>query len=169
MTSVRPPVVIGDSESRPAVGIFTVRPSVRHRGTEQAADREGPEHATYLMLHDENGDERGGMIIASAQASLTLDWSNAEAVELYVDASAGSTSAGLTVRHPPIADLPLDEAGAASKPAAQIGWSSELGSCIALHDSQGRPRIVLSVGADNVPRIQVFDANGVMVRDLLDT
>ena len=52
-------------------------------------------------------------------------------------------------------------------PAAQVGWSSELGSCLFLHDSTGQPRIVLSVDSEEAPHIRVRDHAGNVVKDLV--
>lgn len=163
------PFTITDRRGRHAFTFTTSKPPAVYAGRViPASERNAPDPASYMIFNDENGDERGGLVASSSRTFLTLDYPNADAVELYAETEDECPGAGLTIRTMPDAALPPDQAWPGSAPAAQIGWRQGLGSMLMLHDSHGKPRIVLSVGPDDVPRIQVLDPEGNLVRDLAE-
>lgn len=163
------PFTIVDQRGRQAFSFTTTKPPVLHQGrTIPAAERNVPDRGSYLVFNDENGDERGGLVTTARNVFLSMDWPNCDALSLGVEVGDANSVAGLLVRSMPDPDLPIEKAWNGSATAAQIGWSSAHGSCVVLHDSQGQPRLVLSVDRDNVPHIQVLDADGSVIRDLIE-
>lgn len=159
---------ITDKRGQQAFAFGTTKPPILWGGTTIPADqRSAPDPASWLIFNDENGDERGGLVASSNRTFLSMDYTNCDALNLGVDTTTENKTAGLTIRSMPDPNLPLDQAWAGAATAAQIGWTSNMGSCLALHDSQGRPRIVLSVDTDDVPHIQVLGIDGDVQHELI--
>jgi hypothetical protein len=73
-TSTKPPILLADAEV-------------------PAAQRATPDSASYLVFNDEHGDERGGPIASANRISLSLDYSNCDALGLFVDMNASGRCA----------------------------------------------------------------------------
>jgi hypothetical protein len=142
----RPPAIIGD----------TVIP---------AEQRQGPEHGTYLIFNDENGSERGGIVAGASEASLSLDYVNAQALTLATRWQGDHGATALFFKQMPDPRLPVGQTPPMPT-RVELVWSTADGAVLALRDSKGQPRIVLSVDAQDVPSIRVLDEHGALVAGL---
>jgi hypothetical protein len=126
--------------------------------------RGGPDPATYLIFNDENGAEKGRLCASATAASFSLDYHNAQAITLATERRGRPGGAALIMRQMPEPDLPAEQASAPQR--IRLGRYTQIGAMRALNDSRGRPRIVLAVEPDDVPRIKILDADGTVVNDL---
>ncbi|MGW0515733.1 hypothetical protein [Crossiella sp. NPDC003009] len=80
---VRGSFTVRDRRGRQRVLADTRRPPVIIGGQVIPAEqRQGPEHGTYLIFNDEHGSERGGIVAGASEASVSLDYPNAQALTL---------------------------------------------------------------------------------------
>ncbi len=160
---VRPAFTVRDYRGRQRVLADTRRPPVLIGGRVIPADqRQGPERGTYLIFNDENGDERGGVVAGASQASFSLDYVNAQAITLGTQWQGPHGATALFFKQMPDPSLPVEQTPPMPT-RVELVWSTGDGSVLALNDSEGRPRIVLSVDARDVPSIRVLDENGAVV------
>jgi hypothetical protein len=145
-TSRKPPVII-DGQVLPA------------------SKRQGDDNATWLIFNEDQGSERGGIVAAHDTAQLTLDFANAQGITLGTSWQGKTGLAAVSFNQMPDPSLPIDQVPAVPQRAA-LGWVSDFGAVLTLNDSRGRTRILLQVDADDVPRIQVLDAQGKVVAQL---
>lgn len=130
-----------------------------------AEQRQGPEHGTYLIFNDENGSERGGIVAGASEASFSLDYVNAQALTLATKWQGEHGATALFFKQMPDPRLPVEQTPPMPT-RVELVWSTGDGAVLALNDSKGRPRIVLSVDAQDVPSIRVLDENGAVVGSL---
>ncbi|MGW0484661.1 hypothetical protein [Nonomuraea sp. NPDC003214] len=147
-SSSKPPVIIGGK-------------------TYPADQRQGPE-GTYLVFNDGDGNEKGGIVASSVGASLSLDYTNAQAITMATRWEGVQGAALLEMKHMPDPSLPIDQVPA-MPPRVQLGYSTPEGAFLVLSDSRGRPRIVLEIDGDDQPAIKVLDSEGKVVGRLPET
>ncbi|MEV4223643.1 hypothetical protein [Nonomuraea sp. NPDC049725] len=147
-SSSKPPVIIGGK-------------------TYPADQRQGPE-GTYLIFNDGDGNEKGGIVASSAGASLSLDYTNAQAITMATRWEGVQGAALLEMKHMPDPSLPIDQVPA-MPPRVQLGYSTPEGAFLVLSDSRGCPRIVLEIDGDDQPAIKVLDSEGKVVGQLPET
>ncbi|MDX3659183.1 hypothetical protein PV646_17895 [Streptomyces sp. ID05-26A] len=164
---VRDSFTVRDKRGRQRVLADTRRPPVLI-GSQviPAEQRQGPEHGTYLIFNDENGSERGGLVAGASEASLSLDYVNAQALTLGTKWQGEHGAAALFFKQMPDPSLPAGQTPPMPT-RVELVWSTGDGAVLALNDSKGRPRIVLSVDARDVPSIRVLDEHGAVVSSLL--
>lgn len=157
---------VRDNRGRQRVLADTRRPPVIIGGKVIPAEqRQGPEHGTYLIFNDENGSERGGIVAGASEASFSLDYLNAQAVTLGTKWQGEHGATALFFKQMPDPRLPVEQTPPMPT-RVELVWSTGDGAVLALNDSKGRPRIVLSVDAQDVPSIRVLDENGAVVGSL---
>lgn len=157
---------VRDNRGRQRVLADTRRPPVIIGGEVIPAEqRQGPEHGTYLIFNDENGSERGGVVAGASQASFSLDYVNAQALTLGTQWQGEHGATALFFKQMPDPRLPVEQTPPMPT-RVELVWSTGDGAVLALNDSKGRPRIVLSVDARDVPSIRVLDENGAVVGSL---
>ena len=157
---------VRDNRRRQRVLADTRRPPVIIGGKVIPADqRKGPEHGTYLIFNDENGSERGGIVAGASEASFSLDYVNAQAITLGTQWQGEHGATALFFKQMPDPRLPVEQTPPMPT-RVELVWSTGDGAVLALNDSKGRPRIVLSVDAGDVPSIRVLDENGAVVGSL---
>ncbi|MEU0883434.1 hypothetical protein ABZ345_32910 [Lentzea sp. NPDC005914] len=157
---------VRDNRRRQRVLADTRRPPVIIGGKVIPAEqRKGPEDGTYLIFNDENGSERGGIVAGASQASFSLDYVNAQAITLGTQWQGEHGAAALFFKQMPDPRLPVEQTPPMPT-RVELVWSTGDGAVLALNDSKGRPRIVLSVDAQDVPSIRVLDENGAVVTSL---
>ncbi|MEV4173118.1 hypothetical protein [Nonomuraea sp. NPDC049709] len=144
-SSSKPPVIIGGK-------------------TYPADQRQGPE-GTYLIFNDGDGNEKGGIVASSVGASISLDYTNAQAITMATRWEGVHGAALLEMKHMPDPALPIDQVPA-MPPRVQLGYSTPEGAFLVLSDSRGRPRIVLEIDGDDNPVIKVLDSEGKVVGQL---
>lgn len=158
--------VVRDNRGRQRMLADTARPPVIIGGKVIPADqRQGPEHGTYLIFNDENGSERGGVVAGASEASFSLDYVNAQALTLGTHWQGAHGATALFFKQMPDPRLPVEQTPPMPT-RVELVWSTGDGAVLALNDSKGRPRIVLSVDAQDVPSIRVLDENGAVVGSL---
>ncbi|GAA2827763.1 hypothetical protein [Nonomuraea rubra] len=135
--------------------------------TYPADQRQGPE-GTYLIFNDGDGNEKGGITASSAGASLSLDYTNAQAITMATRWEGTLGAAVLEMKHMPDPALPIGQVPA-MPPRVQLGYSTPEGAFLVLSDSRGRPRIVLEIDGDDNPMIKVLDSEGKVVGQLPET
>ncbi|HEX7304655.1 hypothetical protein [Lentzea sp.] len=163
---VRDAFTVRDHRGRQRLLADTRRPPVLLGGRViPAEERRGPENGTYLIFNDENGNERGGVVAGAAQASVSLDYVNAQAITLGAQWQGQHGATALFFKQMPDPALPVEQTPP-TPTRVELVWSTADGSVLALNDSAGRPRIVLSVDAGDVPSIRVLDENGAVVGSL---
>ncbi|WP_086666063.1 hypothetical protein [Lentzea kentuckyensis] len=154
---------VRDNRGRQRVLADTRRPPVIIGGTVIPAEqRQGPEHGTYLIFNDENGSERGGVVAGASEASFSLDYVNAQALTLGAKWQGEHGATALFFKQMPDPRLPVGRTPPMPT-RVELVWSTADGAVLALNDSKGRPRIVLSVDAQDVPSIRVLDERGAVV------
>lgn len=157
---------VRDNRGRQRVLADTRRPPVIIGGKVIPAEqRQGPEHGTYLIFNDENGSERGGVVAGASEASFSLDYVNAQALTLATKWQGEHGATALFFKQMPDPRLPVEQTPPMPN-RVELVWSTGDGAVLALNDSKGRPRIVLSVDAQDVPSIRVLDENGAVVGSL---
>ncbi|MFD9701029.1 hypothetical protein [Lentzea sp. NPDC059081] len=157
---------VRDHRGRQRVLADTRRPPVLIGGRVIPAEqRQGPANGTYLIFNDENGDERGGVVAGASQASVSLDYVNAQAITLGTQWQGQHGATALFFKQMPDPSLPVEQTPPMPT-RVELVWSTADGSVLALNDSRGRPRIVLAVDAQDVPSIRVLDENGAVVGQL---
>jgi hypothetical protein len=127
-----------------------------------ASQRQGDEHATWLIFNEDQGSERGGIVAAATAAQLSLDFANAQAITLGTEWQGKSGLAAVTFNQMPDPALPIEQVTSVPQRAA-LGWTSGFGAFLSLNDSNGRTRILLQVDEQDVPRIQILDGQGKVV------
>ncbi|MEV4106353.1 hypothetical protein [Nonomuraea sp. NPDC049695] len=132
--------------------------------TYPADQRQGPE-GTYLIFNDGDGNEKGGITASSVGASLSLDYTNAQAITLATRWQGVHGAAMLEMKHMPDPALPVEQVPAMPS-RVQLGYSTPEGAFLVLNDSRGRPRIVLEIDGDDKPMIKVLDSEGKVVGQL---
>ena len=127
-----------------------------------AAQRGGPENASWLIFNDDNGNEIGGILASTTGGSITFDYPGAiDAIKMSSIWRDGVGGAGININAHPGGAVP-----AGPKERVLLGWRSDLGSLLHLTDSQGRPRITLGVDEHDTPSIKVLDTDGRVVARL---
>jgi hypothetical protein len=155
-----------DNRGRQRVLADTRRPPVIIGGTVIPAEqRQGPEHGTYVIFNDEGGSERGGVVAGASEASLSFDYVNAQALTLGARWQGDQGATALFFKQMPDPRLPVGQTPPMPT-RVELVWSTADGAVLALSDSRGRPRIVLSVDARDVPSIRVLDEHGTEVGSL---
>jgi hypothetical protein len=148
----------------------STKPPIILNGVTYPADlRSGPPDGSYLLFNDENENERGGITVSPDSAQLSLDWPNVDAMHLGASTFPGALgAASLSMRQMPDPTIPPDELEPGDAPQRVLLGTSNAGdgAVLALYDSQGRPRILLQVDGQDVPRIQILDADGGVVSQL---
>jgi len=157
---------VRDNRGRQRLLADTRRPPILIGGkTIPAEQRQGPEHGTYLIFNDENGSERGGVVAGASEASFSLDYVNAQALTLATRWQGEHGATALFFKQMPDPSLPVEQTPP-TPTRVELVWSTADGAVLALNDSKGRPRIVISVDAQDVPSIRVLDEHGAVVSDL---
>jgi hypothetical protein len=150
---IRESFTVRDNRGRQRLLAGTRRPPVLIDGRVIPADqRQGPENGTYLIFNDENGSERGGVVAGAAQAGFSLDHANAQAITLGTQWQGQHGATALFFKQMPDPALPVEQTPPMPT-SVELVWSTADGSVPALNDSLGRPRIVISVDARDVPSI----------------
>lgn len=147
----------------------TKPPIILNGVTYPAEQRSGPPDGSYFLFNDENENERGGITVSPDSAQLSLDWPNVDAMHLGANTFPNAIgAASLSMRQMPDPTIPPDEVGQGDAPQRVLLGTSNAGdgAVLALYDSQGRPRILLQVDGQDVPRIQILDAAGAVVSQL---
>jgi hypothetical protein len=127
-----------------------------------AAQRGGPENASWLIFNDDNGNEIGGILAGTTGGSITFDYPGAiDAIKMSSIWRDPVGGAGININAHPTGAPPTGP-----KERVLLGWRSDLGSLLHLTDSQGRPRITLEVDENDKPSIKVLDADGTVVAQL---
>lgn len=158
---------VRDNRGRQRLLADTRRPPILIGGKVIPAEqRQGPEHGTYLIFNDENGSERGGIVAGASEASLSLDYANAQALTLATRWQGEHGATALFFKQMPDPSLPVEQTPPMPT-RVELVWSTADGAVLALNDSKGRPRIVISVDAQDVPGIRVLDEQGNVVSDLV--
>ncbi|SES30320.1 hypothetical protein [Lentzea albida] len=158
---------VRDNRGRQRLLADTRRPPILIGGKVIPAEqRQGPEHGTYLVFNDENGSERGGIVAGASEASLSLDYANAQALTLATRWQGEHGATALFFKQMPDPSLPVEQTPP-TPTRVELVWSTADGAVLALNDSKGRPRIVISVDAQDVPGIRVLDEQGNVVSDLV--
>jgi hypothetical protein len=133
-------------------------------------ERSGPPNGSYFIFNDEHQNERGGFTMSPEIAHLSFDWPTHEAVRLNAISYPGALGAAiLEMRQMPDPSIPIEELDPPRDAPRRVLLATSNagdGAVLALYDSQGRPRIQLQVDDDDVPRIQVLDAEGGVVAQL---
>jgi hypothetical protein len=162
---VRESFKVVDKRGRQAFLVSTRKPEIIMPGQMFPPEaRGGPDPATYLIFNDENGAEKGGLCASATAASFSLDYHNAQAITLATEWQGEQGGAALIMQQMPDPDLPPDQASAPHR--IRLGCYTQIGAMLALNDSRGRPRIVLEVDKDDVPRIKILDESGEVVSEL---
>ena len=117
-----------------------------------------------ILLYDEEGNEAGGLATTSlpngAKSSmLVLDYGRSEAIGLVQHRTADGYQAAL------ILNAPADKPDAGAQQRISLSTAARVSS-IELSDSRSRPRIRLSVDANDKPSIAVLDEAGAVVSRL---
>jgi hypothetical protein len=112
--------------------------------------------ATGLMVCDAQGDERAGFgYLANGQVGWGLDYESGEAIVAAILPERGV--AGIVINAE-------SEDGVSPRAILMTGAD---GVGLRLSDGEGRERAVLEVGGLGAPALQVLDASGALVRDVL--
>ncbi|GHH32041.1 hypothetical protein [Lentzea cavernae] len=157
---------VRDNRGRQRLLADTRRPPILiGGGVIPAEQRQGPEHGTYLIFNDENGSERGGVVAGASEASFSLDYVNAQALTLATRWQGRQGATALFFKQMPDPGLPVEQTPP-TPTRVELVWSTADGAVLALNDSKGRPRIVISVDAQDVPSIRVLDEQGAVISDL---
>lgn len=126
-------------------------------------ERTNPAHG--LQLISAQGSELGGIGVLDMPGGqvrlFALDYDTAEAAGFHVF----NGESRFIVAAPPAADAEVGESGPMIATLG-MGFGDESNG-LTLYDSQSRPRLVLTIDGDT-PRIRVLDADGQIVRDLLN-
>ena len=131
--------------------------------------RSGPPDGSYFIFNDENQNERGGITVSPDTAQLSFDWPTLDALHLNAISYPGALGAAmLSMREMPDPAIPPEELTPEDAPRRVLLGTSNAGdgALLALYDSLGRARILIQVGGDDVPRIQILDADGGVVAQL---
>ncbi|MFJ5987000.1 hypothetical protein [Lentzea sp. NPDC092896] len=163
---VRDSFTVRDNRGRQRLLADTRRPPVLIGGKVIPAEqRQGPERGTYLIFNDENGDERGGVVAGASAASFSLDYVNAQALTLGTTWQGEHGATALFFKQMPDPRSPVEQTPPMPT-RVELVWSTADGAVLALNDSKGRPRIVISVDAQDVPSIRVLDDHGAVITSL---
>ena len=114
-----------------------------------------------MLIHDANGDERGGMTFfadsaGGGRAVVALDRPTGDAWAAWVDDKSGW--AGMVLNYP----MPLGK----YQPAVQMGFRQDA-PFLHIRDKDNHTRVELSLKADGSPAFTSFDAKGSQLGDLL--
>jgi hypothetical protein len=133
-----------------------------------ASARQGPEDGSYFIFNDENQNERGGIIVDPGVAQLSFDYPTVDALHLNAVNQDAAGASQLSMREMPDPSIPPEELTPEDAPPRVLLGTSNVGdgSLLFLYDSNGRPRIALQVDGNDVPRIQILDADGNVVAQL---
>ena len=134
----------------------------------QAARENRSVQPAGILLYDEKGNEAGGLATTAlpdgaSGSMLVLDYGRSEAIGIVQRHAPDGYQAALVVNDP--AD-PTDRDGAGPRRIA-LSTAARVSS-IELSDTRGRPRIRLSVDANDRPSIAVLDESGAVVGQLPD-
>lgn len=166
---VRSSAQVVDAQGEQRWLLTDAKPPVHVQGrTLPAESRGGPADGSYLIFNDEDQNEKGGIIAASDGAQIALDYSNAQGATLNTRIAGNLGAAQLMLKQMPDPAIPVEDVTSADAPlrAALAVTNYDAGCLLFLADSQGRPRIMLTVDGDDVPRIQVLDAAGNVVAQM---
>lgn len=133
--------------------------------TYPAEQRQGPDHATYVIFNDDEGSEKGGIVASTTGASVSLDYPNAQAVTLATRWEGTQGAAVLFMKQMPDPTLPVEQVPPMPN-RIELGYSTPEGAFLVLNDSAGRPRILLEVDGADRARIRILDADGEVVGQL---
>jgi hypothetical protein len=136
--------------------------------TYPAEARQGPPHGTWFIFNDENQSEKGGLTASTNGVSLSFDYPQVQALTLATAYAGKLGAAQLSMNQMPDPDIPIEELKPEDVPQRLLLGCSNAGdgSLLFLYDSKERPRITLHVDGDDVPRIQILDADGNVVAQL---
>jgi len=147
----------------------STKPPVFVQGREFPAEaRGGPPEASYYIFNDEDQNEKGGLIASNTAAQISFDYPNVQAITLGTGFVGKAGAAQLSMHEMPDPDIPVEELRPEDVPIRVLLGTSNVGdgSLLFLFDHAGRPRITLHVDGDDVPRIQILDADGNVVAQL---
>jgi hypothetical protein len=166
---VRKKLKLVDKEGKQRFLHQSTKPPVFIQGRKfPASARSGPEDGSYFIFNDENQNERGGMTIDPSIAQLSFDYPTVDALHLNAVNAGTAGASQLSMREMPDPSIPIEDLKPEDAPPRVLLGTSNVGdgSLLFLYDSNGRPRITLQVDGDDVPRIQILDADGNVVAQL---
>lgn len=154
-----------DKRGRQRFLLSATKPPLIIDGTTIPADRRsGPENGSYFIFNDENGDEKGGLLVSPTGGHIAFDYPHAvDGIRLTLKAENGKGGAGLEIKGVPD---PSGGSQAQAVPRAALGAHTAFGAQLMIADSQGRPRIVLQVDEHDQPTIKVLDEQGAVIKQL---
>ena len=133
-----------------------------------ASQRGGDPDGSYFIFNDENQDERGGITVDPNVAQLSFDYPTVDALHLNAVNEGTAGLSQLSMRQMPDPSIPIEDLKPEDAPPRVLLATDNVGdgSLLFLYDSKGRPRIKLQVDGDDVPRIQILDADQNVVAQL---
>lgn len=163
--STRDPVArhsmkVVDDQHRQRFLADTEKPPIIIDGkTYPPSQRQGPDHATWLIFNDDDGSERGGIVASTDGGQLSFDYPNAQGMTLLAQRDGQSGTAGLFVAQMPDPNLGPTQVTQVFS-GVWAGWGSNSGSQVILGDTKGRARVVVQVDTHDVPSILFLDEEG---------
>jgi hypothetical protein len=133
-----------------------------------ASQRGGDPDGSYFIFNDENQDERGGITVDPNVAQLSFDYPTVDAIHLNAVNEGTAGASQLSMRQMPDPSIPIEDLKPEDAPPRVLLGTDNIGdgSLLILYDSHGRERIKLQVDGDDVPRIQILDADSNVVAQL---
>jgi hypothetical protein len=166
---VRKQLQLVDNEGQQRFLHQSSKPPIFLNGEEFPAEqRSGPDDASYFVFNDQNQSEKGGITVHSEVAQLSFDYPTIDALHLGAQSEGSAAVAQLWMRQMPDPSIPPEELTPEDAPQRVLLGTDTVGdgALLFLYDSKGRPRITLQVDGDDVPRIQILDADGNVVSSL---
>ncbi len=166
---VRKQLQLVDQEGQQRFLHQSTKPPIFLNGEVIPADqRSGPDDASYFIFNDQNQSEKGGITVDSNFAQLSFDYPTVDALHLSAENEGSVGAAQLWMRQMPDPSIPPEELTPEDAPQRVLLGTDNVGdgALLFLYDSKGRPRITLQVDGDDVPRIQILDADGNVVAQL---
>jgi hypothetical protein len=147
----------------------STKPPVFVQGrTFPAEARGGPPEGSYFIFNDEDQNEKGGITVSRNGSQASFDYPNVQAITLGTAFEGKAGASQLSMVEMPDPDIPVEELTREDVPIRVLLGTSNVGdgSLLFLYDHSGRPRITLHVDGEDVPRIQILDADGGVVASL---
>ena len=166
---VRKKLKLVDNEGKQRFLQQSTKPPVFLQGRKiPASQRGGDPDGSYFIFNDENQDERGGITVDPNVAQLSFDYPTVDALHLNAVNEGTAGASQLSMREMPDPSIPIEDLKPEDAPPRVLLGTDNVGdgSLLFLYDSNGRPRIALQVDGDDVPRIQILDADGNVVAQL---
>jgi hypothetical protein len=166
---VRKQLQLVDKTNRQRFLLQSTKPPVILNGKVYPPEqRGGPDDGSYFIFNDSNENERGGITVDPSVAQLSFDYPTVDAVHLNAVNSGAAGAAQLSMRQMPDPSIPIEDLKPEDAPPRVLLGTDNVGdgSLLFLYDSKGRPRITLQVDGNDVPAIQVLDADGNVVAQL---